>query len=161
MPGDLSKDFYSYEARCKCGRNVCKAINVHPMLIHGLQTERDIIMIPITVNCICRCLYWNNYWDGSPTSKHLTTLQKPSCAADIFCKNQEWDVWTLASVALSIDCFRSSGIGIYPDRKTPLIHLDVGRSSSVRWIEEIKGEKKKNIYYDSFDFGEQIANHSK
>lgn len=116
--GDMTKNFDKSEFTCKCG---CGFNIISPKLVNALQVLRDIIKLPIIINCGCRCAKHNVEIGGVKNSQHML-----GTAADIRCKNLSPK--ELKKFAEQIPEFNNGGIGLY---KT-FLHVDV-RGNKARW----------------------------
>lgn len=110
----LSANFNEREFACPC----CGMVEVDPLLVAKLQSMRDKIGEPITVNSGYRCARHNVAVGGALRSYHLS-----GAAADISC--QHW--YYLYGLAKCLDV---GGIGFYPQQR--FCHVDV-RADRAEW----------------------------
>jgi zinc D-Ala-D-Ala carboxypeptidase len=79
-----SKYFKEYEWECQCD---CGESHVRASSLLKLDDARGIAGIPFLINSGCRCELHNLRIGGSPTSSHIASEDKPSCAFDIAVPN--------------------------------------------------------------------------
>lgn len=120
--GDLTKNFNRAEFACK-GANCCgHSAPVSVRLVNALQTLRDKLGVPLTINSGFRCVKHNAAVGGKPNSQHLY-----GTAADVACP-KGYTPKLLAQTAEELCLF--DGIGIYHNKN--FVHLDV-RGVKARW----------------------------
>lgn len=112
------KYFSLDEFKCPC----CKKVEMNESFLRSLDSLRERIGIPLTINSGFRCDKHNTDIGGSPNSKHRLGL-----AADISTKNmrakQKYNVIKNAYVV------GMTGIGVYET----FIHLDCRRGAPSLW----------------------------
>lgn len=119
--GDLTKNFSRAEFACK-GKGCCnKADNLlDTRLVEALQTLRDKLGAPLTINSGYRCAKHNKAVGGASSSQHLSGAAADVAAPESFTPHR------LASVAESLNLF--DGIGLYDWG----MHVDT-RGYKARW----------------------------
>lgn len=110
----LDKNFYLSEFECHC----CKAVRLHPLLLHQLIKLRLILEEPVYINSGYRCKKGNKLAGGTSNSYHLFGM-----AVDIKVK-----ICSIADLAVYAEKVGFNGIGVYNN----FLHLDV-RTDKYHW----------------------------
>jgi uncharacterized protein YcbK (DUF882 family) len=123
--GDLTLNFSRKEFTCHCG---CGLDTIDIRIVNRLQVVRDIVGLPISVDCGCRCPKHNKDVGGEPESFHLP---KNGCLAI------DWTILNepkiLGKVCMNLIQNWSGGFHYYPEMilsygkiRMAFCHLDVG-----------------------------------
>ena len=106
----LTKNFSTKELQCPC----CGRVAMNSQLLDKLQSVRDLLGFPLTINSGFRCAEHNKAVGGSPNSQHL--LGK---AVDISMRGLTGEKKHRLLKAAFIHGF--NGLGVY----STFLHLDV------------------------------------
>lgn len=123
----VSENFSHNEFRCHCRSSRCHSTLLHPKLVESLQTLRQLVAHPLTINSGYRCTGYNKVVGGRPRSYHTKGM-----AADVLVGPLD-SLEDFAGLAEQIPAL--GGIGIYPTRN--FVHIDVRprhtNGEPVRW----------------------------
>jgi len=112
--GDLTAHFSRWEFADPEHPDGWREINLG--LLRGLELLRQKVGLPIRVTSGLRIL-------------DLGSFHSEGTAADVACR---CSLRVLYELALGIEVFSSSGVGLYPQEN--FVHVDVGRSIPYRWV---------------------------
>lgn len=118
----LETNFWAHEFACQCGHPACEILHIDMAIVDRLQPvrfqvgERFIIKQP-GVSRAYRCPYQRDA-RANPKSRHCITD-----AVDLYVETLDLErMYRLFDGSILGD----GGIGIYPDWRTPGVHLDCG-----------------------------------
>jgi uncharacterized protein YcbK (DUF882 family) len=122
LPTALATTAFTWrEISCKCG---CNSAYVQQEALTKLQSLRDLLGKPITLNSACRCPIHNARVGGAPQSQHRATENSPSTAFDISLHEQDKEAIIHAAKAVDF-----KGLGV---NYNSFVHVD-NRPISVTW----------------------------
>lgn len=114
----MSRDFNRSEFACKCG---CGYNFINPALVNMLQTIRDAMGEPITVNSGCRCEKHNKKVGGVDNSYHVQGM-----AADITCKSGASKLFSVIKTLRADGRLPILSFCQYYQSKN-FVHVDIGK----------------------------------
>jgi len=123
QPVQLSPHFSTTEFDCKCHYPECKETLIDMNLVEKLDTLRNKLGKPVSLDCAYRCPRHNAEVGGVVNSEHIKGI-----AADINAAAMNIEPADLAKICEEVGF---DGIGTYPTKH--FVHADT-RGAPARWV---------------------------